>query len=163
MLPWPHVCKIAQNHLIPIWLKTSATPFSLGGSWTVSLWTVPYFARCLTKLLDRYLSPQSIWRTLILWSSWVFVHASCPMGLESIRFVPQEINMGKSRMVICKGDEITTPSNSFNRGWSPYVRVNLPTELGCALASTNLRDRISAALSVSAWFTEYRTIGWWSI
>ena len=39
-----------------------------------------------------------------------------PIGLKSIGFVPQEINMGKSRMVICKGDEITTPSNSFNRG-----------------------------------------------
>jgi hypothetical protein len=81
-----------------------------------------------------------------------------PIGLKSVGFVPQGINMGKSRMVICKGGEITTPSNSFNRGWPPYVRVNLPPELGRALASTNLRDRISATLSVSAQFTEYRII-----
>ena len=81
-----------------------------------------------------------------------------PMGLKSVGFVSQEINMGKSRMVICKGDEIMTPSNSFNRGWPPYVRVNLPTELSCVLASTNLRDRVLVTLSVSAQFTEYRTI-----
>jgi hypothetical protein len=86
-------------------------------------------------------------------------HLKSPTGLKSVGFVPQEINMGKLRMVICKGDEITTPSNSFNRGWPPYIRVNLPPELGRALASTNLRDRISTTLSISARFIEYRTIG----
>ena len=80
----------------------------------------------------------------------VHPHLKSPIGLKSVGFVLQEINMGKSRMVICKGDAIMTPSNSFNRGCPPYVRVNLPTELSCTLASMNLRNRISVALSVSA-------------
>lgn len=68
-------------------------------------------------------------------------------GLKSFALGSKEVQVRKSRVIICKGDEVTSTSSRLGRCWTPHIRVDLLPKGSSPFTSVYLGYRLSRSLS----------------
>ena len=81
-----------------------------------------------------------------------------PVDSKGFALLAEKMQVHEASFVICEGDIVTSPSNCFDRSWSPDIHMHLSTELCGTLTNTFLGDGLPSSFCIDTGLTKGRFI-----